>query len=362
MPRADNIPASMALLKPLIIGPTKSGKTDWAMRAAEAGFNVLYFDGDIATQTIAQLSPEGKKRLYLMEIGDRLVGDSFEPRMIKTLAAFFTATRMLWNDAKQREYSATKDEHNEDGTCVDEIWELRPSHFDHNWVWVLDSWTTAAYSAMLDKANSQGIDLGDIEKADQGIYAGAGNRLTNILATIRSARCHVVVVAHPSQFEKTKSPTNVRAGDVKAKDRIVEWTKMIPASSSNPHGFKMGKDFTDIGWMDVSIAGRRELNFKLTGDRISGGHLESKGDPRGDHRFVDLIKKIGGAVPDGQQGLGSGLTIYAPNTFKPASPASKKNLLAGAPKTHEPLQASTEVKPLKGLAGIGGLPRAISPT
>lgn len=353
MPRADNIPAHMALLKPLIIGPTKSGKTDWAMRAAEQGFNVLYLDGDIATQTIAQLSPEGKKRLFLMDVSDRLVGDSFEPRMIKTLAAFFTATQMVWNDTKQKLYSSTLDKHNEDGTAVDEIWVMRPSRFDHNWVIVLDSWTTASYSAMLDKAEDMGVSLADIEKVEQNIYAGVGNRLTNILATIRTARCHIVVVAHPSQFEKTKSPTNVRAGDVKAKDRIVEWTKMIPASSSNPHGFKMGKDFTDIGWMDVTGLGKRELNFQLTGERISGGHLDSKGDPRGNHKFSDLVKKVGGSVPDGNQGLGEGLTIYEPGTYVP--PGKQANALGS--KT-QPLQASTKASPIKGLAGLGGLPKA----
>lgn len=355
MPRADNIPPSMGLLKALIIGDPKSGKTDWTARAAEAGFNVLYMDGDVGTQTIAGLSPEAKSRIFIMDVSDKLVGDQFDPRMIQCVADFMTSSKLLWNDNKQQVYSSQRDEHNEDGTARDEIWEFRPSRFDHNWVWAIDSWTTLAYSGMLAKANEQGVSLADIEKVERSIYQGVGNRLTNMLATIQKAPCHVVVIGHPRQFEKTRAPEGKSQREIKEIDRIVEWTKMVPASSSNPHGLTMGKFFTDIGWMDVTKMGKRELNFKLDGGRSSGGHLDSKGDPRDTHSFANLVRQIGGTIPDGTQGLGQGLIIHPAGTFVPAV---KKPTLGQPAEKAAPLQASISEPKKVSLAGIGGLPRA----
>src|SRR3546814_12490491 len=71
---------------------------------------------------------------------------------------------------------------------------------------------------------------------------------------------------------------------------------MIPKSSSKPHELTLGKFLTECGWMDVTRGGRRELSFKLDVTRSSGGHLDSKGDPRASHSFAELVKAIGGTL------------------------------------------------------------------
>src|SRR3546814_7615500 len=81
-------------------------------------------------------------------------------------------------------------------------------------------------------------------------------------------------------------------------DMEIEWTRMIPKSSSKPHGLTLGKFFTDGGWMDVTRGGRRELSFKLDVTRSSGGHLDSKGDRRESHSLAEVVKAIGGPIPD----------------------------------------------------------------
>lgn len=351
MPRGDAIPPSMALIHALICAEEKAGKTTWLLEAAEAGFNVLLLAGDVAEQRINDLTPEAKARVYLMDVSDDLVGD-VNPRMIQTVADFFVATKFLWNDTKQKSWSTRDPVDPETGACLDEVWEIYPSRLDYNWVLGIDSWTTLQYSAKLAKAADLGVDIADVEKIEQNLYAGVGNRLTNIAITQQKANCHTVVLGHPAQYEKTKSPTNVRAGDVKAKDRIVEWSKMIPISSSNPHGFSIGKFFSDIGWIDCGITGKRTIDFTKTSARTSGGNLNTKGDPRVDHRFQDLVRKIGGTVPDGNQGPGDALIIHPAGTFIPAT--KKPNVLGSK---SAPLQASTQVKPVKGLAGLGGLAR-----
>jgi hypothetical protein len=357
MPRGDSMPASHQLIHALICAEEKAGKTTWLLQAAEAGFNVLLLDGDVAQQRIAELSPEAKARIFYMDVSDRLVGDA-DPRMIRIVANLFTSTVFLWNDSKQDMYSPTKDPHDpESGACLDEIWEIRPGRLDHTWVLGIDSWTTLQYSAKLDKAASLGVDIADVEKIERNIYSGVGNRLTNIAVTQQKAPCHTVVLGHPTQYEKRKSQDNMTVREAtRENEQIIEWTKMIPISSSNPHGFTIGKFFSDIGWIDVSPTGKRTIDFTKTSRRTSGGNLDSKGDPKVDHRFEDLVRKVGGTVPDGSQGIGDGLIIHPAGTFIPAS----KNKVALGSKS-QPLQASTsQPKQVKGLAGFGGLKQSQS--
>jgi len=339
MPRLDSVNAPRVILKELIIGDTKTGKTHWAMQAAEAGFNVLYLDGDVGLPTLQKLSPAAKGRLYYMGVHDD---------MIQTVSDLITG-KFLWNDSKSKRFSALKDGTDpETGAALDEIWEFKATLFDRKWVIVIDSWTTLSYSAMLAKASDMGVDLGDIEKVERSIYSGVGNRLTSILDVIFKAPFHVIVIAHARQMEKTRAPDGEKktVKEIREIDRVVEWTKMIPQSSSNPHGLSMGKFFTDIGWMQYNAGNKRKLNFKPVHDRVSGGHLNADGDPDNEHSFANLVKFLGGTIPDGTQGTGEGLTIHPAGTFIPIA-AGKAS----------PLQApkSSAAAIPAGNKGLGGL-------
>ena len=133
--------------------------------------------------------------------------------------------------------------------------------------------------------------------------------------------------------------------EAKELDQIIEWTRMIPKSSSNPHGLTMGKFFTDVGWMDVTRGGRRELSFKLDQNRSSGGHLDSKGDPRESHSFANLVRSIGGHVPDPKRAedIEPALKIYEPGQYQTAKATS--NVV-------NPSQAPAKVAGLGGMAGL----------
>lgn len=358
MPRGDQMNKRPPLIHGMILAEEKNGKTTWLLAAAEAGFNVLLLDGDVAEQRINDLSPEAKARVFYMDVSDDLVGD-VDPRMIRTVAEFFTATTFLWNDSKQRIYSRVNDEHDEEsGACLDEIWEIKPALLDQNWVLGLDSWTTLSYSAMLDKAESEGISIADVERLERNIYQGVGNRLTNIAITQQKARCHTLVCGHPNQYEKRKSQDGKTVREAtKENDQIVEWTKMVPKSSSNNHGYSLGKFFSDILWIDVDKFGKRKLDARKTATRTSGGNFNSVGDPAVDHRFVDLVTKIGGFVPDGKQGPGPALTIHEAGTYIPRVAAAKANPLAKkkASDSLEPEGTAAKPTPVKGVGGLGGL-------
>jgi len=352
MPRGSNLTADQVLMKALILGDPKAGKTEWALKAAESGFNVLYMDGDVAAQTISAIAPESRDNIFYLDVADKLDG-GIEPRMIEAMSDFMTASRLLWNDSKQRVYSRVKDEHDpESGACLDEIWEFRPAKLNHRWVFVVDSWTTLSYSAMLAKALAEGIDLADVDKIDRSLYQGVGNRLTNMLSTIQKMPCHVIVIGHPDQYEKRKSQSGVTVKEgLKENDQIIEWTKMIPKSSSKPHGLTMGKFFSDIGWIDIDKFGKRKINFTITSERVSGGHLAKAGDPRLEGSFASLVKSIGGTIPEKSDDLGEGLIIHLPGTYIPAASAAKP-VLGGKSPASNPTAAPSVVRGLGGLASL----------
>src|SRR3546814_2016165 len=59
------------------------------------------------------------------------------------------------------------------------------------------SWTTLSYSGMVSKALDLGVSIADVEKVNREIYAGVGNRLTNMASIIQKMPCHVIVIGHP---------------------------------------------------------------------------------------------------------------------------------------------------------------------
>ena len=244
MPRATNLSTNSQLIKGLIMGVEKSGKTDWAARAALAGFNVLYLDGDVAAATIHQLPEEARKRIFYLDFADDFAGGKEETRMIDLMYEFFTSTKFVWNDSKEdkftlKQYDAERDE----------VWVIYPGKLDWRWVVVLDSWTTLSYSGMVSKAKDLGVSIADVEKVNREIYAGVGNRLTNMASIIQKMPCHVVVIGHPDEYQKKKAPDRVTVREAKELDMEIEWTRMIPKSSSKPHGLTLGKFFTDWPWI-----------------------------------------------------------------------------------------------------------------
>lgn len=317
MPRATNLSASTQLIKALIIGVEKSGKTDWAARAAEAGFNVLFLDGDVAAATIHQLPEAARQRIFYLDFSDDFAGGREDTRMIDLMYDFFTSTKFVWNDSKEDKFNVRSYD-----SEADEVWVIHPAKLDHTWVVVVDSWTTLSYSGMVSKAKDLGVPIADVEKVSREIYAGVGNRLTNMASIIQKMPCHVIVIGHMDEYQKKKMPDRSTQREVKELDMEIEWTRMIPKSSSKPHGLTLGKFFTDVGWMDVTRGGRRELSFKIDINRSSGGHLDSKGNPRESHSFANLVRSIGGAIPDSNrpEEILPVLEIYGPGEYQVAKP------------------------------------------
>lgn len=298
MARASTINDSKIRL--LLIAPSKVGKTFWTCQAAEAGFNLVYLDGDIAIQTINSLddngkpnfSDEAKNRIYHFDMGDGLDGPQFS-KMVKHLFDAKDSRPFLWDDAHSKRVILGSD--STDDIPISHI-DLRKMTM--NDVLVIDSLTSLSYSAKDEVAVRCGDDLGEMEKADRGVYASSGNRLTKFLVILKNLPCHVVVIAHPDEYTQEGKPT-----------------VQIPMSSSRPHGNTLGKYFTDILWMSVSVSGKRELDGRPDPRRIVGSRFGNK-KTSDIYSFAELVKAAG-APPPNPSAEFQAVKEYAPGTYTP---------------------------------------------
>lgn len=345
MPRMSEAPKSSALAKLLLIGDGKIGKSFYAGEAASAGFNVLYLDGDVAIQTLNQLPTKALPNIYHMNVGDRLVDGSLDWRFADFLKDFTNQSKVTWNDTAQQMYRRG-DESNA------EIWQLRPAHMDFQTILVLDSWTSLVQSVMLWAATEAGTSLDEVERSKmRNVYQAAGEKLTQFLVVLQRIPCHVICIAHPNEFVKTEKPKGQTIGGIREGDMKVLWTKMVPKSCSNNHALTMAKFFTDVAWMESSPDGKeRRLNFKLSQERISGGHWNDT-KSASEYSFANLIRHIGGHVPDGLVAVDNWLQRFAVGEFSPAGNKPAPTLqIANIDST-----ASAAPVVVRGLGGLAGL-------
>lgn len=336
MPRGSNAQAKHQLVKIMVAGDGKCGKSDWAARAAAAGFNVLYMDADVGSQTIAGLGRDKTdpvaaqflERIFIMNIGDTAISGGLDYRFVESFKRFCSAKPTFrWNDTQSREYAALKDSN----PTTDEIWEIKPGSMDHNSVWVIDSWTSLAQSAMNWAADELGLDISEISEEERGkmrgVYQAAGEKLNFYLQVIRSAPCHVIVIAHPREFTKTEKKSGASVTQ-KESDMKVLWTKMVVQSSSNNQAFAMPKYFTDLAWVEVDAMGKYMIDFRASSERISGSHLNARLDTRKDGTFADLVRHVGGSIPGTPQPYDGWLTIHDQG-FEMAEAVKKPGLVLG---------------------------------
>lgn len=330
MPRADNTESisQINLARLLLIGDGKCGKSHLSGMAAKDGFNLLYFDADVASQTLATLPIEARKRIYILNCGDTMSDGKLDFRFVELFKRFTTKSKFVWNDTKSREYSVLDD----GDSTEDEVWEIFPAKLDPSTVLVVDSWTSLSQSAMNWAAKEYGVDLQDLTaQADRAsmrsVYQAAGEKLTQYLIMIRSMPCHVIVIAHPSEFVKTERPVNQTVKQIKEGDLKVLWTKMVPKSVSNNHSMMMAKYFTDIAWLEVDAFGDYKIDYRPSQERISGSHLKEIG--KSDIlSFSHLVKHIGGAIPDGNQSVEHWIQIH--QGYEADSAKKKSSLVLGA--------------------------------
>jgi hypothetical protein len=325
MPRMDQAPNNNRLIKLLLLGDGKIGKTTYAGLAAEKGFNVLYIDGDVGAQSLGTLPKKAQERIYLLPVGDTILGGARDSNFIELMQEFTTNIRFLWNDSLGR-IARLADK--KDGTS--ELWEITPSKMDSNCVLVLDSWTGLVESIMMKAARANGVDISDATTSEmRPVYQSGALMATAMLQVIRALPCHCIVIGHPDEYQHKVAPEGKKVKDISEKDYVVDWTRMVPKSTSRPHGLTMAKYFTDVAWMEASRMGERMLNFKLRHTHVSGGHFDDS-KPMAEYSFDALVKRIGGTIPT-DASIDGWLKILPPGEATPVETKVLDGTAAAAP-------------------------------
>ena len=338
MSRATNQPEETQLVKLLLIGESKSGKDHYAMEAAEAGFNLILLDGDVGRQTVNRKKSDGsyffseaaRYRTFLIDAADRVDSTRFG-RIVSDL--FSARPIAYWDDTNSKIVNPNLDDLTES-----EVWEIAVTKLTHNDILVIDTWTSLSYSEMRRIAAVQGEKLEDMDKAPRDVYQPVGNKLTAFLTMIQHIQCHVIVLAHPDEFLQYKKPLNKSQRDAKEGDLVLKKQIMIPKSSSKPHGYTMGKYFSDILWIEQSHTEERWIDGRTDPNKIVGSRFTGRKKSK-EYSFAELVRQAGGVIPKGD-GTTPGIVEHSKGSFTKPEPKASKVL------------DGTKSQQVKGLLGV----------
>lgn len=265
MTKLSGIPASADPAHLLIIGETKSGKSTFCAQAVEDGWPMIYVDSDNGLSAL-------RRALKTETAMDRVFYFGTE-HPADFLNGMLTESVFRWNLTKDALYSSGV------GSSGDKLVQIYPSRIPVNMLLSVDSWSAVALDAMQIGAENKKTALEEMatENKAQQVYGAAGLKLTLLAAVLQKVPFHVIVQAHPTTFEKLEKPLNVQLKAAKQGEMMIREVIEVPLSSSKPHGRSLGKFFTDIGWLEIDRADRRNLDFTTKYGRVSGGTINKKG-------------------------------------------------------------------------------------
>lgn len=214
-----------SLLRVLIYGTPKTKKTWWACQAAESGKRIHLLDADDGWHVAKNLSPEAQKNIFLTQLVDKpelSVAANFLSRMFKQKHFFYNQDTYVFSKKP------------EEGFDEYDFFSLTPED-----IVVFDSWTAISDSIHLMFALRNSLDISDAEDRDWPGYRWARQFASWVLSSLHSLPCHVIVISHVNEYEKTRK-------NLKTKKTEIVFTRTQPVSVSAPHAMQMAKDFSDV--------------------------------------------------------------------------------------------------------------------
>lgn len=261
MPPAKETALVRELLCTLIYGPSKARKSTWAILGALGGFNVTYLDGDKSAHLFSAQPPiipmEIRDRIMHVRLHDDLGRAVFAPFM----AQFFRRDNVFTWDEQDRIQRSSRMSIRPDHSHL----KIDPNKFTENDILIIDSWTKLAESCGWSYAEEKDIDIADAAKTDWDGYGFQGRFLDFVMKSMHSMKCHVIVIAHSTVYEKWDRRDK--------KNPKLEWQKTIAISSSGPHGMKLPKNFSDVLYFDRLSELSTIINAGGTQDRDGGSRI-----------------------------------------------------------------------------------------
>lgn len=278
MPRANNTKLG-SLAKILIYGDIKTKKTWWALRAAEAGFNVTLLDGDNGHHIIAKQSEKAKNKIAyipLVDTPDEAYFHNFVGRMYKAKGwGINEENRASISALSEKQWLKGTDDGNAHSVYVD------PTKFTSNDVLIFDSWSAfcrsmARHFAIQNDKNVIPTGNASYEKGNVDIgrqswedYGWGKDVTQKVLAMLQSLPCHVVVVAHSVEHVVYENTTNAAGKKVQEiKSQTVQ-----PLGYSGAQGRILGQFFSDILYTYIDKVGSYRISTKPEFDAVGGSRI-----------------------------------------------------------------------------------------
>jgi len=303
----SQLPNAARLARVGVIGPAKIGKTHWAMMAAEAGFNVLYLDGDVSMGTLTKLSPAAQKRMFYMNCKDTM----HTPRFNRILARLVTKNKVIWDFDAQRFWDSSMGEVDE----THRYWEITLGAMTSNDVIVCDSYSTYVRAIQWEWALENEMEISECTVPElRPMYQKTALQATAMLSSLTHAPCHVIVIFHADEYEKLANPRGVKVGNVKEKDKTILFSMTTPLSTSKPHGMQIAKNFEDVLWMEVDAMRERVIDARPDQNRQGSGSVWNDKRPTSEYSLPNLLKQLG-VTPDLDKPIG-GIRFFEPGEFK----------------------------------------------
>lgn len=272
-------------------------KTTWMLKAAEEGFNVIYFDFEGQYQVANQLSPEARGRIFRIDCSPNV--KSFQNCGLFMFLRAMAGETMLYDEVERKFVSASKVEEGKTYVGID---LTKATYGD---IVCGDSWTSIVETFTMIAQNS--IDPSSVTKIEWDDIAKARHSLDLMVANMKKLRTHFHFSGHVETYAKRKK-------DAAASDKpevAVESIRVQPMSISRPHGEVMCKGFTDV------------LRFTKANE-IAGVMITTKGNedteggsrsmPPANYKFDDL--NFSNFVPLAHKELAAQNTVFSSNAVK----------------------------------------------
>lgn len=251
MPALDDSLENSGQSRVLIYGRPMTRKTWWALRAAELGFNVLYFDFDSNFQVAQNLSPEARGRIYRVDC--RMPTGLLMNNMALTLLKISKGERVLIDEETRRftQKGQVVAEKNYLAVQLDKASETD--------VVVIDSWTAFTLCLAQHQRNMNDPEL--VTKLEWDDYAKLRMAEDMLLDNMRRLSSHLIVVGHAETNAKRKPDADPKGRP----HEVIETVREQVASASRAHGEMIAGKFTDQLFFTIP-AGTKAPNISTAGN------------------------------------------------------------------------------------------------
>ena len=229
-------------VRALLYGQAMTRKTWWALRAAEEGFNIIYWDFDANYQVANNLSEEARDRISIIDA--RLPGETVDNNGALLLAKCLEASTNLLYDEQTRRYVAASKVEAEKEYLKINLYATGP----HD-ILVIDTWT--ALQTALIRTQKTIVDPTMVAKLEWDDYNKLRLLDDIMLDNIRRLPCHVVVIGHEETYAKKRPDANPQGKP----HEIIESVRQQVSSASRAHGETMPAKFTDVLHFSVKTQG-----------------------------------------------------------------------------------------------------------